>query len=205
MRFESLDVTRHENQGLGRESSQRFWTFGPKRGPGPGQARQRSVRAVAGSEDPRKIDSTWHIPPGGENTSWNFLSLPGLCMPFGRKWARRIEWESNGDERGPACRGRGGRVPGNGQVYPIYQDLPTLVFRVDDVAVWTNFVGYVNVRSPFRVRPKVHTIDEVAAKDRQQHHWSAVAIRRRACGAWRTLHQALYQGDTVNVVEFLGF
>ena len=64
MRFESLDVTRHENQGLGRESSQRFWTFGPKRGPGPGQARQRSVRAVAGSEDPRKIDSTWHIPPG---------------------------------------------------------------------------------------------------------------------------------------------
>ena len=51
-------------QGLDRESLQRFWTFGPERGPGPGQGRQRSVRAAAGSEDPRKIDSTWHIPPG---------------------------------------------------------------------------------------------------------------------------------------------
>ena len=55
---------RREAQGLGRESSQRFWTFGPERGPGPAQGRQRSVHAAVGSEDPRKIDSTWHIPPG---------------------------------------------------------------------------------------------------------------------------------------------
>jgi hypothetical protein len=60
---------RREAQGLGRESSQRFWTFGPERGPGPGQERQRSVRAVAGSEDPRKIDSTWHTPQGFRRTS----------------------------------------------------------------------------------------------------------------------------------------
>jgi hypothetical protein len=40
---------RREAQGLGRESSQRFWTFGPERGPGPGQGRQRSVLAAAGS------------------------------------------------------------------------------------------------------------------------------------------------------------
>ena len=41
-------------------------------------------------------------------------------MPLGRKWARRIEWENNADESGPAFRGRGvGRVPGNGQAYPI--------------------------------------------------------------------------------------
>jgi hypothetical protein len=55
---------RREAQGLGRESSQRFRTFGPERGPGPGQEWQRSARAAAGSEDPRKIDSTWHTPSG---------------------------------------------------------------------------------------------------------------------------------------------
>ena len=94
---------RREAQGLGRESSQRFWTFGPKCGPGPGQARPRSARAAAGSEDPRKIDSTRHTHRVGRNASWDCLSSPGLCMPLGRKWARRIEWESNGDECGPAC------------------------------------------------------------------------------------------------------
>ncbi len=71
------------------------------------------------AEDPRKIDSTWHIPPGGENTSWNFLSSPGLWLPLGRKWARRFEWENNADECAPACRGGVGRVPGNGHPYPI--------------------------------------------------------------------------------------
>jgi hypothetical protein len=55
---------RREAQGLGRESLQRFWTIGPVRGPGPEQARPRSARAAVGSEDPRKIDSTWHTPPG---------------------------------------------------------------------------------------------------------------------------------------------
>ena len=79
-----------EAQGLGRESSQRFWTFGPECGPGPGQGRPRSVRAAAGSKDPTRIDSTWHIPPGQVNASWDSLSSPGLCMPLGRKWARRI-------------------------------------------------------------------------------------------------------------------
>jgi len=55
---------RREAQGLGRESSQRFWTLGPERGLGPAPGRQRSVRAAVGSEDPKKIDSTWHTPPG---------------------------------------------------------------------------------------------------------------------------------------------
>ena len=56
----------------------------------------------------------------GRNTSWDSLSSPELCMPLGRKWARKFESENNADECGPAFRGRGvGRVPGNGRPYPI--------------------------------------------------------------------------------------
>ena len=50
----------------------------------------------------------------GRNASWDSLSSPGLWLPLGRKWAQKIEWENNGDERGPAFRGRGGRCPATG-------------------------------------------------------------------------------------------
>jgi hypothetical protein len=30
-----------------------------------------------------------------ENASWDYLSSPGLCMPLGRKWARRIECDDD--------------------------------------------------------------------------------------------------------------
>jgi len=44
----------------------------------------------------------------GRNASWDSLSSPGLCMPFGRKWARRFEVGQQRRWRGPAFRGRGG-------------------------------------------------------------------------------------------------
>ena len=72
-----------------------------------------------GSEDTRKIDSTCHILPGGENASWDSLSSPGLWLPLRRKWARRLEWGNDREECGPACRDRVGRLPGNGYPYPI--------------------------------------------------------------------------------------
>jgi len=54
-----------------------------------------------GSEDTRKIDSTCHILPDGENASWDSLSSPGLWLPLRRKWARRLEWGNDRDECGP--------------------------------------------------------------------------------------------------------
>jgi hypothetical protein len=76
---------RRQAQGLGRESSQRFWTFGPERGLGPGQGRQRSVHAAVGSEDPRKIDSTWHIPPGWKKCKLTTNQLTRVMYAVGKK------------------------------------------------------------------------------------------------------------------------
>jgi hypothetical protein len=78
---------RREAQGLGRESSQRFWTFGPERGPGPEQARPRSVRAAVGLEDPRKIDSTWHIPPVSRKRE---LGLSQLTRVMYAVWEKMV-------------------------------------------------------------------------------------------------------------------
>jgi len=74
-----------EAQGLRHESSQRFWTFGPECGPGPGQARQRSARVAAGSEDPRKIDSTLHIPPGWKKRELGLSQLTRVMYAVGEK------------------------------------------------------------------------------------------------------------------------
>ena len=76
---------RRAAQGLGRESSQRFWTFGPERVLGPGQERQRSARAAAGSEDPRKIDSAWHIPPGWKKRELGLSQLTRVMYAVGKK------------------------------------------------------------------------------------------------------------------------
>jgi hypothetical protein len=76
---------RREAQGLGGESSQRFLTFGPERGPGPGQERPRSVRAAVGSEDPRKIDSTWHTPPVSRKRELGLSQLTRVMYAVGEK------------------------------------------------------------------------------------------------------------------------
>ena len=77
-------------QGLDRESLQRFWTFGPERGPGPGQGRQRSVRAAVGSEDPRKIDSTLHIQPGWKKRELELSQLTRVMVAVGEKMGAEI-------------------------------------------------------------------------------------------------------------------
>jgi hypothetical protein len=76
---------RREAQGLGRESSQIFWTFGPEREPSPWQGRQRSARAAVGSEDPRKIDSTWHTPPGWKKRELGLSQLTRVMYAVGEK------------------------------------------------------------------------------------------------------------------------
>ena len=83
---------RRAAQGLGRESSQRFWTFGPERVLGPGQERQRSARAAAGSEDPRKIDSAWHIPAGWKKRE---LGLSQLTRVMYAVWEKTGAEDSN--------------------------------------------------------------------------------------------------------------
>ena len=75
-------------QGLDRESLQRFWTFGPERGPGPGQGRQRSVRAAVGSEDARKIDSKWQIQTVPRKRELGLSQLTRVMYAVERKWAR---------------------------------------------------------------------------------------------------------------------
>ena len=81
---------RREAQGLGGESSQRFLTFGPERGPGPGQEPLRSVRAAVGSADPRKIDSTWHIPPVSRKRELGLSQLTRVMYAVWEKMGAEI-------------------------------------------------------------------------------------------------------------------
>jgi choloylglycine hydrolase len=66
-----------------RERAQRFCTFGPEREPSPGQEPPRSIRAAAGSEDPRTIDSTWHIPPGWKKRELGLSQLTRVMVAVG--------------------------------------------------------------------------------------------------------------------------
>jgi hypothetical protein len=106
-----------EAQGSGRESLQRFWTFGPEHGPGPAQGLQRSVRAAVGSADPRKIDSTWHIPPVSRKRELGLSQLTRVMYAvweeMARKYGSRTDCKCCGKFPVPASPGlsqRGGIV-----------------------------------------------------------------------------------------------
>jgi hypothetical protein len=60
-------------------------TFGPECGLGPGQEPPRCVRAAVGWEDPRKIDSTWHIPPGWKKRELGLSQLTRVMYAVGEK------------------------------------------------------------------------------------------------------------------------
>ena len=63
-------------------------TSRPELWPGPGQGRRRSVRAAVGSEDARKIDSTWHIQTVPRKRELGLSQLTRVMYAVGRKWAR---------------------------------------------------------------------------------------------------------------------
>ena len=52
----------------------------------------RSARAADNSEDPRKIDSTWHIPPASGKRELGLLANPG----YGCRWGENERGDSNG-------------------------------------------------------------------------------------------------------------
>ena len=59
-------------------------------------------------------------PTGLEETRAGTLSAhPGYVCRLGENGRGRFEWENDGDECRTACRGRGGRGPGNGHPYQI--------------------------------------------------------------------------------------
>ena len=78
-----------------------------------------------GSEDPRKIDSTWHIPQGSGKRELGLSQLTQVMVAVGEKMGAEVERENNGAVCGPACRRGVVRVPGNGYPYPIWTPLRT--------------------------------------------------------------------------------